>query len=121
MNILLIENEQFLAENLCQYLKKSTNLTIEYVTSAQRACQLVSQRRFDLVISDLWLDDARSNAWLLQLGELCPGQNVIIISSHPIPQQISSSDKLNIVDYFEKPFDMKEVSLTINRWIAENR
>jgi len=107
MKILVIENEEFLAENLCQYLKKIENISIEYVTSAKKALQLLSQQIYDLVISDLWLPDSKSDDWLLEVGKINPGQNLIIISSYPIPQQISASNKLNIIGYFEKPFDMK--------------
>lgn len=107
MKILVIENEELLAENLCQYLKKIQNLNIEYVTSAQKALQLLSQQTYDLVISDLWLPDSKSDEWLLSVGKMKSGQNLIITSSYPIPQSVSSSENLNIIGYFEKPFDMK--------------
>jgi DNA-binding NtrC family response regulator len=115
MNILVIENEEFLAENLCQYLKKIKNLNIEYVTSAQKALQLLSQQTFNLVISDLWLPDSKSDDWLLEIGKIKPGQNMVIMSSYPIPVKISSSDQLNIIGYFEKPFDMKIIVNLINQ------
>jgi DNA-binding NtrC family response regulator len=114
MNILVIENEEFLAENLCQYLKKIENLNIEYVTSAKKALQFLSQQTYDLVISDLWLPDSKSDEWLLEVGRINPGQNLVIISSYPIPKRISTSDQLNIIGYFEKPFDMKIIVNLIN-------
>ncbi len=107
MKILVIENEEFLAENLCQYLKKIENLSIEYVTSAQQALQLLSEQCYDLIISDLWLSDLNSEDWLLQVGERCHGQNLIITSVYPIPPRVRSSTKLNIIGYFEKPYDIK--------------
>lgn len=115
MKILVIENEELLAENLCQYLKKIQNLNIEYVTSAQKALRLLSQQRYDLIISDLWLPDSKSDEWLLEVGKINPGQNLIIMSSYPIPPLISSSENLNIIGYFEKPFDMKIIVNLINQ------
>jgi DNA-binding NtrC family response regulator len=117
MKILVIENEEFLAENLCQYLKKIENLNIEYATSAPKALQLLSQQGYDLVISDLWLPDSKSDEWLLEVGRINPGQNLIITSSYSIPSKISSSEKLNIIGYFEKPFDMKIIVNLINELI----
>ncbi|MDZ7336829.1 MAG: response regulator [candidate division KSB1 bacterium] len=119
MNILVIENEEFLAENLCQYLKQIENLNLEYATSARQALQLLSQQRFDLLISDLWMSDTKSEDWLWQVANINPGQKLIIISSYPVPQQIGSSSGLNIIGYFEKPFDVHELGRTINRLIAE--
>lgn len=115
MKILVIENEEFLAENLCQYLKKIDNLSIEHVTSAQKAMDLLGQQSYDVVISDLWLPDSQSDTWLLEVGKIRPHQSIIIISSYLIPSLISSSDDLNIIGYFEKPFDVKIVVNLINQ------
>jgi DNA-binding NtrC family response regulator len=115
MNVLVIENEEFLAENLCQYLKSIKNLTTQHVTTATEALQLLLQKPFDLVVSDIWLPDSKSDEWLLEVGKIHPGQNLIVMSSHPIPHQISSSDKLNVIGYFEKPFDLKIITNLINR------
>lgn len=117
MNILVIENEQFLAENLYQYLKTIENLRIEYVTNAQRALQLLSQQRYDLVIADLWLPDVTSDDWLLEIGAISPGQSLIVTSSYPVPRYLTSSNTVNIIGYFEKPFDMKIIVNLINQLI----
>lgn len=114
MNILVIENEEFLAENLCRYLKKIENLNIKYATSAQEALQLLSKECYDLIISDLWLSDAEADDWLLRVGEICQGQSLIITSAYPIPEKVRLSNKLNIIAYFEKPFDIKIVANLIN-------
>lgn len=115
MNVLVIENEEFLAENLCQYLKQIKDLGVNYVSCMKEALQLLSQKTFDLVVSDLWLPDSKSDDWLLEIGELNPGQNLVIMSSYPIPSKISASEKLNIIGYFEKPFDMKIIVNLINQ------
>jgi DNA-binding NtrC family response regulator len=115
MNVLVIENEEFLAENLCQYLKQIKDLGVNYVSCVKEALQLLSQKTFDLVVSDLWLPDSKSDEWLLEIGKINPGQNLVIMSSYPIPSKISSSDKLNIIGYFEKPFDMKIIVNLINQ------
>jgi len=107
MKILVIENDEFLAENLCQYLKQIDDLQVNYVTRAREAYDLLSQNSYDIVVSDIWLPDCQSNDWLLEIGEISPGQKMIVISSYPLPQKVSRSDQLNIIGYFEKPFDVK--------------
>jgi hypothetical protein len=61
------------------------------------------------------LPDSQSDDWLLEIGNINPGQNLVIMSSYPIPAKISSSDKLNIIGYFEKPFDIKIIINLINQ------
>ena len=115
MNVLVIDSQEFLAENLCQYLKQIKDLSVNYVTCVKEALKLLSQTSFDLVVSDLWLPDSKSDDWLLEIGRIKPGQSVVIMSSYPIPAKISSSDQLNIIGYFEKPFDMKIIINLINQ------
>ena len=115
MNVLVIDNEQFLADNLCQYIKQIKDLRVNYVTCVTEALKLLSHEKFDLVISDLWLPDCKSDDWLLEIGKINPGQNLIIMSSYPIPARLSSSDVVNIIGYFEKPFDMRIIINLINQ------
>ncbi|NOY60246.1 MAG: response regulator [Calditrichaeota bacterium] len=109
MNVLVIENEEFLAENLCQYLRQKINIRIQFTTSVKKALTILSQEQFDLIVSDLILPDSQQDEWLLNLGKLNPGQRLIIISSFQIPERVKSSDKLKIVGYFEKPFNINEL------------
>ncbi|UCE04992.1 MAG: hypothetical protein JSW07_15395, partial [bacterium] len=81
------------------------------------ALKLLSQTPFDLVVSDLSLPDSPDDDWLLELGKINPGQKLIIISSYQIPQKLSLSDKLNIIGYFEKPFDVNKIVNSINQLI----
>lgn len=117
MNVLVIDNEEFLVENLCQYLKQIKDLSVKYVTCVKDALDLLSQTSFDLVVSDLWLHDTKSDDWLLEIGKIKSGQNIVIMSSYAIPAKISSSDQLNIIGYFEKPFDVKIFVNLINQLI----
>ena len=115
MNVLVIENEEFLAENLCQYLKQATEINIEYATKVNGALKLLSQKQFDLIVSDLWLPDSKNDEWILEIGKINPGQKIIIMSSYQMPKNLSLSDKLNIIGYFEKPFDIKIIGNLINQ------
>lgn len=117
MDILVIENEQFFAENLCQYLEQIENLEIEHVAKVHDALKLLADRSFDLILSDLKLPDAKNDEWLLEIGKIKPAQKVVVMSSYPIPSRISSSDQLDIIGYFEKPFDIKIITNLIKQFI----
>jgi DNA-binding NtrC family response regulator len=113
MNVLVIENEQFLAENICQFLQQCGH-EIEHVTRVHDALNLLSYRPFDLVLSDIQLPDAPTDEWLLEIGKLIPSQKVIVMSSHKLPDKIKKSKTLNIVGYFEKPFDINQLATLLN-------
>ena len=50
MKVLVIDNEEFLAENLCNYIRKFGAIKIQYVTSVKEALALITQQKFDLIV-----------------------------------------------------------------------
>lgn len=115
MNVLLIENEKFFAENLCNYLKSSTKINIQHATKIKNALSLLSKKKFDLVVSEIRLPDSANDDWLLEIGKLNPKQKLIIMSSYHLPNNLNLSDKLNIIGYYEKPFDVKIIANLIQQ------
>lgn len=117
MKVLIIENEEFFAENLCQYLKLHNDIDIQFVTRVSAALQLIKESDFDLIISDLSLPDSSDKDWLLDIGKIKSGQKLVIISSYQIPVNIEQSADLNIIGYFEKPFDVKNIKNLITNYL----
>jgi DNA-binding NtrC family response regulator len=115
MNILIIDNKKFLAENLTHFLREVIDINVQYTTRGNTALKLLSQKHFDLVISELWLPDSQSDDWLLEIGKLNTNQILIVISSYPRPINLDLCDKLNIIGYFETPFDVKIISNLISQ------
>ncbi len=118
MKILVIEDEAFFAENLCNYIyRQNENVQIKNATSAKEALECLIQNSFDLVIADIRLPDTQGDEWLLKIGEISIGQKVIIISSYELSDKVLHSGNINIIKYFEKPFDLEEINILINRLI----
>jgi len=115
MKVLVIDNEEFLAENLCNYIRKFGAIKIQYVTSVKEALAVITQQKFDLIVSDLKLSNCQNDDWLLEIGSISPAQKLIIISSHPIPERIKSAKTLTILAYFEKPFDVAQLVNVIHK------
>ena len=115
MNVLLIENEEFFVGNLCDYLQRSTNVKVQYATRVKKALDLLADQNFDLVVTELWLPDSTSDDWLLEIGKINPNQKLIIMSSHSMPNTVKPSDKLNIIGYYEKPFDVQIIANLIKQ------
>ncbi len=115
MNILVIDDEEFLAENLCQCLQQMEDIKSQFVTTIENAISVLSQNHFDIIISDLMLPNSHGEDWMLQVGKVKPGQKMIIISSYQIPKKVKASNNLKIIAYFEKPFDIEDIYRTIDR------
>jgi DNA-binding NtrC family response regulator len=116
MQILVIDPDAFLAENICAYLGAATGTCAEYVTSVEKGLERLSFNVFDLVISDIVFPNHSNPKWLLKIGKLRHGQKIIIISSYSLPEELTAfsvpdelmkNELINIIGYYEKPFDIK--------------
>ena len=110
MKILVIDKDKFLAENLCAYLKQNPEIQIRCISTMSDVLYQTSKDKYDLIISELFMPGTESENWLLKVDETNPGQKFVVISSYQIPKTINLSDKLNIIGYFEKPFDVKIIA-----------
>lgn len=114
MNVLVLDDEEFLAENLCQFLGQMPEICVQYATTVKDAFQLLKEKTYDLIISDLRLPDESDESWVLKIPKVKPEYQIIFMSSYPIPRYIKENSELKIVGYFEKPFDIKKIIQLIN-------
>lgn len=115
MNILVIDSEKFFMESFGRYLQRATQSEIQYATTFQNAIHLLENNCFDLIITDITLPDAEKEDWLMKIEQLNPGQKLIILSSYLLPKKLCLPENLNIIGYFEKPFDAKIIVNIINQ------
>lgn len=108
VKILLIDDEKFLIENISRYLQKRIASDITSVNTVAEALELVKNEKFELIICDLKISDQAEGELILQLNTLVPGQKFIVISAHEIPDSLIAAKNINIVAYFEKPFNISE-------------
>ena len=112
MKILIIDDEEFFVENLARYLEKSIPAQIKYVARADKTIRLLKQEKFDLIICDLNLPDQSEGELIMSIHRINPSQKFIVISAKSeleMPECLKEIKKLNIVGYFEKPFDMESI------------
>jgi two-component SAPR family response regulator len=86
------------------------------VSTAQDALQFLKKDRFDLVICDLNLPDQSEGELVLSINKINPKQQLIIISAiseQELPEYLIDKKNLNIVAYFEKPFNMETIKDSI--------
>lgn len=112
MNILLVEDEQVLAESMVRYLKTEGYHCecAENLTTAQEKAWLYS---YDCVIVDITLPDGSGLDVIHRLKELNSKSGIIIVSAkNAIEDRIKGLD-IGADDYMTKPFDLSELNARI--------
>lgn len=109
MQILVADNEAFLAENIARYLRNKLSADITCVSTVKEVLHHLQQKSYDLFISDLDLPDGPKGSWLESVTRIHPQLQLIVISAIELPEAVQRCCQKQLAAYFEKPFDIVEL------------
>ena len=111
--ILIVEDEEILRESLVDFFRQENYLALSAETLAA-ARQAMAHHNFDLMILDMKLPDGSG---LDLLAEIADPQTflVIVATAFPEVQTAVKALKLGAFDYINKPFDLDELQLLVER------
>lgn len=120
MKILIIEDEQTLAEDILQFLK-SENYVCEHANTFELAKEKVQEHYYDCVLLDLMLPGGSGLDLLDILRKKNEKTGVIIISAKDSLEDKVSGLKSGSDDYLAKPFHQAELAARIQSIIRRKQ
>jgi DNA-binding NtrC family response regulator len=90
-------------------------------TSARRALELLLQRDFDLVISDVEMPELRGPAFMKAVLRQRPSQMVLLITAFGSIDLAVESVRAGAVDFLAKPFRIEVLVLAMKRALREHQ
>jgi DNA-binding NtrC family response regulator len=118
-NILIVDDEQTIRETLSLVLSEERYIT-ETAPDGKKALQLVQERNFDLMITDLKMPQMDGLDLMERVKKISPSTSVIIISAYATLESAIEALRLGAFDYIIKPLDFNDVLLRIKR-LVEHR
>lgn len=112
MKILIIEDEEELAENIATYMK-AENYICEFASNYSDAISKTDVYDYDCILLDLMLPDGDGLKILKILRQEKKEDGVIIISAKDAIEDRIAGLKLGADDYLPKPFHLSELSARI--------
>ncbi|UMQ43145.1 response regulator transcription factor [Chryseobacterium sp. Y16C] len=112
MKILIIEDQQELAENISSYLK-GENYVCEFASDYQEAIFKTEEYNYDCILLDLMLPSGDGLSILENLRSRSKQDGVIIISAKDAIEDKIDGLKLGADDYLAKPFHLSELGARI--------
>lgn len=113
MKILVIEDEEQLANDIVKYLS-TENYKCEIATTYQKAKEKISLYKYDCILLDLMLPNNKDGMTLLENFDKQTRQNgIIIISAKNSLDDKIKGLKIGADDYLSKPFHLAELSARI--------
>ena len=109
MNILVVDDEEFVRETLADMLVMLGH-KVESASGGREALHKLSSGDFDLVFTDLSMPEMDGWELAREIHRLRPDTNVILITGHGAAIPIAPDDKNIINGIVGKPFDFDQVA-----------
>jgi two-component system response regulator PhoP len=108
MRVLLVEDEQRLAENVARSLRESAGYAVDIAADGQQGLYLAESSPYDLLILDLMLPKLDGHSLLVRFREHGHETPVLILSARDQKQSVVRLLNAGADDYVAKPFDLGE-------------
>ncbi|MCB0609681.1 MAG: response regulator transcription factor [Lewinellaceae bacterium] len=113
MKLLIVEDEQELADNVSSYLSREGTVC-ETAYSFQEAEDRLLSFEYDIVLLDIMLPDGNGLNILKVLKQIRPETGVLIISAKNALDDKVNGLELGADDYLTKPFHLPELNARLN-------
>ena len=108
MNVLIVEDDNLVAEMLCHVLKMWGH-AVALAGSGSAAVDQAGGARFDLAMVDILLPDGFGYDFLPQIKRFQPDLKIITMTGHNTPEMERRIRKEGIAYYMAKPVNIKEL------------
>ena len=111
MKILIIEDEQEIAQSIAEYLSEESYLC-EFAATFTQALDRIENYNYDCILLDIMLPDGNGINLLEELKKQDKQNGVIIISAKDALDDKIKGLQLGADDYLTKPFHLSELIKT---------
>jgi DNA-binding NtrC family response regulator len=118
--VLVVDDDADMAEMVARHLA-GDGFTAAAVTGGARAIQRLAEESFDVVLTDVVMDDVDGLAVLREAQRLHPRTRVILMTAFGSLENAIAALREGAADYLTKPFKMAEVSVAVRRALDEVR
>lgn len=118
--ILIVEDDQFFREAVCDLLKKKSYEVFE-AGSGQAALELILKQEFDLVLSDIQMPGMTGIELLTRAKAAKPELPFILMTGFSMLLETQSAYEMGAKEFITKPFKNNELLGLIEKVVAEKK
>lgn len=112
--ILVLDDEAIVLKRLGPALEKA-GYQVELFSRSSDASKRVTERDFDIVITDLKMEGLDGMQFLTQVKQRSPKTEVIVITGFATMDTAKESFQKGVFDFLAKPFKMGEILKTVKK------
>src|SRR5918992_3317872 len=119
-NLLIVDDEPGMRQLLSHVFGRAEH-TVRAAESGAKALELLRQEPADLIISDVKMPDMNGIELLRKVREFLPDVAVIMMTAFATVETAREAFKLGADDFIQKPFDVDELKLIVEKAIERLR
>jgi len=119
-DILFVDDDRAILELVNEYLTE-VGYRIHVTDNGIKALELLRDRHFDIVFTDIKMPDIDGLELLAAIKEYRPETEVIIVTGHGSMESAIKAMKSGSYDYLQKPFKLDVLKIIIDRILEEKQ
>jgi DNA-binding NtrC family response regulator len=112
--ILILDDEPIVCKRLKPALEKA-GYEVESFTKSREAMHRITEKQFDVVITDLKMEGVDGMAFLTDVKKRSEKTEVIVITGFATMETAKESYQKGVFDFVAKPFKMGEILEVVKR------
>lgn len=120
VRILVVDNERPLAQVMTESLER-IDLNVDMATSGPEGIEKIDEKFYDVVVSDLVMNDVDGMGVLKKVREVSPETEVILVTGHAsVPKAVEAMQE-GAFNFLEKPITPKRLQAVALKAIESSR
>ncbi|MBI5577337.1 MAG: sigma-54-dependent Fis family transcriptional regulator [Deltaproteobacteria bacterium] len=120
VNILVVDDEEIVRDSLSSWLEED-GYAVEAVESGKRALERLPVKNWDLMLVDLKMPGMDGIQLMEEVRKTHPDMLIIIMTAYATVDTAVKAMKTGAYDYFVKPFNPDDISLTIRKIVDHHK
>lgn len=112
--IILIDNDESLVRVVKKFLERAGH-AVDTAASGEEGIRLIGERRYDIVITDIYLPGMDGMAVLEKIKSLNPDLDIVVITGFGSIESAVSFMKAGAIDYISKPINFEHLDIVIKK------
>jgi DNA-binding NtrC family response regulator len=120
-HILLVDDDKAMTAMLKKILERKCRCCADTASSGMEAIQLISQNRYDAIVTDVRMPDIDGIELLRIAQKKDPSISIVVMTGYGTVDLAVTAVKSGAYDFIEKPFDNERIIISTQRAIEYTR
>ncbi len=116
--ILVVDDEKIVCD-MAKKILENEGYAVETFTDSQLALAKIKDEKFDLVVTDLKMENVSGMDILKEVNRLYPKTKVIMLTAYATLDATIEAIRERIYDFFPKPVKIEELKKSVQKALAD--